>query len=135
MLFQLDLTAGTPTGVFDEFWSNREASDETREFAERLVWGVHEARRELDRLISGSAEHWRIDRMAVVDRNVLRMAIYEMLTERETPSPVIIDEAIEVAKRFGSGESGGFINGVLDAIRLRVERGEIHELSPGGGSG
>lgn len=125
MLFQIDLIGARPEDVFREFWENQEAGAGTRAFAERLVWGVHGRRREMDRVIAGSAEHWRIERMAVVDRNVLRMAVYEMLTERETPPAVIIDEAIEVAKRFGSEDSGSFINGVLDAVRQRVERGEL----------
>jgi N utilization substance protein B len=125
MLFQIDLTGARPEAVFEEFWNNREAGEEMRAFAERLVWGVHDERREMDRLIAGSAEHWRIDRMAVVDRNVLRMAVYEMITEADTPPAVIIDEAIEVARRFGSEESGGFINGILDSVRLRIESGKI----------
>jgi N utilization substance protein B len=125
MLFQIDLTGVTPPDVFTEFWNAQEAGEEIRSFAERLVWGVHERRHEMDRWIAGSAEHWRIDRMAVVDRNVLRMAVYEMITDCETPPVVIIDEAIEVAKKFGSEESGGFINGVLDAIRRRIAEGGI----------
>jgi len=125
MLFQLDLTGTRPDDVFTEFWNNRQAEDELRSFAERLVWGVHRARHALDRLISGSAEHWRVERMAIVDRNVLRMAVYEMVTERETPPAVIIDEGIEIAKKFGSEDSGSFINGILDSIRIRVERDEI----------
>jgi N utilization substance protein B len=125
MLFQIDLTDTRPDGVFDEFWASRETDENTRLFAEQLVWGVFDQRRELDRLIAGSAEHWRIERMAVVDRNVLRMALHEMLAPGGAPPAVIIDEAIEVAKKFGSADSGSFINGVLDAIRLRVERGEV----------
>jgi N utilization substance protein B len=125
MLFQIDLIGARPEDVFQEFWENQEAGEGTRAFAERLVWGVFGSQREMDRVIAGSAEHWRIERMAVVDRNVLRMAVYEMLTERETPPVVIIDEAIEVAKRFGSEESGAFINGILDSVRQRVERGEL----------
>jgi N utilization substance protein B len=125
MLFQIDLTGTRPEEVFEEFWNNREAGEGMRSFAERLVWGVYGQRREMDRLITGSAQHWRLERMAVVDRNVLRMAVFEMITEAQTPPAVIIDEAIEVAKRFGSEESGGFINGILDAIRRRVEAGEI----------
>jgi N utilization substance protein B len=125
LLFQIDLTGARPEEVFEEFWNNREAEQELRLFAERLVYGVHGQRRELDRWISGSAEHWRIDRMAIVDRNVLRMAVHEMVTQAGTPPAVIIDEAIEVAKRFGSEESGAFINGVLDAIYQRLKAGEI----------
>ena len=134
MLFQIDLTGVRPEDVFREFWINREAPEEMRAFAEQLVWGVHGKQTETDRLIAGSAEHWRIERMAIVDRNVLRMAVYEMVTEQETPPVVIIDEAIEVAKKFGSEESGSFINGILDAIRARVEAGEIERGSAGEGS-
>jgi N utilization substance protein B len=124
MLFQIDLTGTSPGEVFKQFWVNREEAEEIREFSERLVIGVHSQRLEMDRLITGSAEHWRLERMAVVDRNVLRMAVYEMVTEKETPVVVIIDEAIEVAKKFGSADSGGFINGILDAIHHRLlERG------------
>lgn len=131
MLFQIDLIGARPEAVFHEFWANREVGEGTREFAEQLVWGVHGKRREMDRVIIGSAEHWRLERMAVVDRNVLRMAVYEMITEAETPPAVIIDEAIEVAKKFGSEESGSFINGILDSVRKRIERGEISR--PGAG--
>ena len=130
MLFQIDVTGARPEDVFGEFWNNREAEDELRAFAERLVLGVHGQRRELDRWISGSTEHWRIERMAVVDRNVLRMAVHEMVTESGTPPAVIIDEAIEVARKFGSEESGAFINGVLDAIHHRVVSGEIARRDP-----
>jgi N utilization substance protein B len=121
MLFQIDLTGVAPQQVFRQFWNDREAEATVRSFAEGLVLGVFEQRGALDRLISAAAEHWRIGRMAVVDRNVLRMAAYELLNALETPAPVVIDEAIEVAKKFGSEESGGFINGILDAIRRRVE--------------
>jgi N utilization substance protein B len=127
MLFQIDLTGASPAEVFDQFWKNRETGEEIRNFSEKLVLGVMNERRRMDGLISGSTEHWRIERMAVVDRNVLRMAVHEMITDGETPAAVIIDEAIEVAKKFGSEESGAFINGVLDAIRRRIEKGELPE--------
>jgi len=125
MLFQIDLTAVSPGEVFRSFWGSGEVGPEQREFAESLVLGVHARRSELDRWIRGSAEHWRIERMAVVDRNVLRMAVYEMLGEPPPPAAVVIDEAVEVAKKFGSEESGAFINGILDDIRRRIERRQI----------
>ena len=125
MLFQIDLTGVSPRDVFRDFWSDHTAPSEIRGFAEELVLGVHDDLRELDRWIIGSAEHWRIERMAVVDRNVLRMAVHEIVHDPETPDAVIIDEAIEVAKKYGSEESGSFINGVLDAIRKRKERGDL----------
>ena len=120
LLFQIDLTGSSPGEVFREFWINQETSTEVRSFSERLVNGVFARRVQLDRLIAGAAEHWRIERMAVVDRNVLRMAVYEMLHDPEIPDAVVIDEAIEVAKKYGSEESGSFINGILDSIRRRA---------------
>lgn len=129
LLFQIDLAGGEPDGVFGEFWKSQEADDDSRAFAERLVRGVHAACADLDRVISEAAENWRVERMAVVDRNVLRVAVYEMLHHPETPPLVVIDEAIEVGKRYGSERSGGFINGILDGIRRRIERGELRGVS------
>jgi N utilization substance protein B len=125
MLFQIDLTATPPADVFREFWNEAAPAEDVREFAEGLVKGVVARRKALDVVLARSAEHWRVERMAVVDRNVLRMAIYELLWERETPAAVVLDEAIEVAKRFGGEESGAFVNGVLDAVRRAFDRGEI----------
>lgn len=127
MLFQIDLTAASPQPVFDQFWPDHEAAPEDRLFAERLVQGVVAKRRDLDGWIVGAADNWRVERMAVVDRNILRVAILELLDEEQTPPPVVIDEAVAVAKRFGSGDSGGFINGILDKIRRQLE-----EERPGG---
>lgn len=125
MLFQLDLAGGLPEEAFPQFWASQEADPEVRSFAERLVRGVAGARGALDEVIGGSTEHWRLDRMATVDRNVLRLAVWEMLSEPDTPPAVVIDEAIEIGKRFGSERSGAFVNGVLDGIRRRIERGEV----------
>lgn len=125
ILYQIDLTGGTPEQVFEDFWSSQQVRDEVREFAEALVRGTFEARDTLDEVIAGSSEHWRIERMAAVDRNVIRLAAYELLYRSDTPPVVAIDEAIEIAKRFGSEDSGGFINGVLDSVRRRMERGEV----------
>lgn len=125
MLFQLDLTRAAPEAVFRQFWSPQERDDDLRRFAERLVLGTARRREDLDEVVAVSAQHWRIERMAVVDRNVLRMAVFEMIWEADTPPIVIIDEAVEVAKKFGSEESGGFINGILDHVRRRLERGEL----------
>lgn len=119
LLFQIDLTGDSVGDALERFWPSLEAEEGVRSFAERLVKGVLAEREAIDRQIVDAAEHWRIERMAVVDRNVLRLAVFE-LNAREDPPPVVIDEAIEVAKRFGSEESGGFINGILDTIRARV---------------
>ena len=122
MLFQLDLAGGRPEEIFESFWEGQETDVEGREFAERLVNGVIGERERLDRTIAAAAENWRVERMAVVDRNVLRLAVYELSRDDETPAAVVIDEAVEIAKRFGSEQSGAFINGVLDAVRRRLPR-------------
>lgn len=97
-----------------------ETKPEPDEFVERLVKGVVEQIAEIDRRLGQHAEHWRIERMPAVDRNVLRMAIYEMMA-LETPPAVAIDEAIELARRFSGEESVQFVNGVLDAARREIE--------------
>lgn len=125
MLFQLDVAGGAPVDIYPHFWKEHEAESEVRDFACELVEGVIHEREALDRIISGSAENWRIERMAVVDRNILRMAVFELARLPGTPPVVVLDEAIEVGKKYGSEQSGAFLNGILDAIRKRIERGEI----------
>ena len=125
MLFQIDMAGGAPAEVYPHFWKEHEAELEVKSFAEGLVEGVMRERAALDRIIGGSADHWRIERMAVVDRNILRLAVYELAWLPDTPPVVVLDEAIEVGKKFGSEQSGSFINGILDAVRKRIERGEI----------
>jgi N utilization substance protein B len=120
VLFQIDLTGGSAAEVLDGFWSGLDADEEVRSFTERLVRGVLADRETIDRRIGDAARNWRLDRMPVVDRNVLRVAVHE-LGSSDNPASVVIDEAIEVAKRFGSEGSGAFINGILDTIHERME--------------
>jgi len=117
VLYQLDQTGASVAEVLEQFWSTRAAPPEVRAFCERLVRGVGAHRAELDARIAGAASNWRVERMALVDVNVLRLAVYELLHETETPPAVAIDEAVEVAKKFGSEQSARFVNGVLDAVR------------------
>ncbi|MDH3629405.1 MAG: transcription antitermination factor NusB [Acidobacteriota bacterium] len=117
MMFQIDVTDVTPEQVFPTFWEAQNAADEVVHFAETLVSGVTQELGDLDRQLGELAKNWRLERMAVVDRNVLRIALWELIHSPETPPAVVIDEAIEVAKKYGSHESGSFINGVLDAAR------------------
>jgi len=90
------------------------------EFMETLVRGASEKAPEIDRRIAGKSEHWRLERMPAVDRNILRLAVYEM-SELNTPAPVVIDEALELARQFSSDESVSFINGVLDAVHREAQ--------------
>jgi N utilization substance protein B len=110
--------------ALNHFWRPGELDAKVVAFTRQLVWGTVERKEELDRFIGESSDHWRLDRMALVDRNIMRMAVYEFLFIPDTPKKVVINEAIEIAKRFSSGESTQFINGVLDNIRKIIENKE-----------
>jgi N utilization substance protein B len=116
--------------VFEAVAENFELPERARPFAKELVGGVAREREALDALLAEHARNWRIDRMAAVDRNILRLAIFE-LVHTETPASVVLDEAIELARRFGDDPSPGFVNGVLDAV-ARAVRGEPGRGSPAG---
>jgi N utilization substance protein B len=117
MLFQGDLGKQTPEQVGKTFWLAREESDaEVRGFAEDLYRSATVRAEEIDELISKHLVKWRIGRMPGVDRNVLRLAAAEMLGFKSTPFPIVINEALEIARRYSAPESVGFLNGVLDAM-------------------
>jgi N utilization substance protein B len=123
LLYQYDFTQQPMDELFDTYWQNlREDVDEdVRSYATRLVRGAFAHLDEIDQRIAEHATHWRLPRMASVDRNVLRIAVYEMLYEAETPKVVVIDEAIEIARRYSTYEATQFINALLDAIRRELE--------------
>jgi len=117
MLFQLDMGRQTPDHVRQTFWNERTDLDEkVRGFADELFLIACEREKEIDEIIERNAEHWRMDRMAAVDRNVLRAGVAELLGFPDTPRPVVINEALEIARRFSTPESVQFINGVLDSV-------------------
>jgi len=121
-LYQLDQHgAEDPAPHGDEFWARHPVDPDTQAFADALVRGSKQQQPKIDQLLAQYAEHWDLDRMAVVDRNILRMAVYELLWEPDVPPKAVINEAIEIAKKFGTTESSRFINGVLDRI-LREHR-------------
>ena len=123
MLYQWDITREPMDRVAGLFWQVRTSTDETRAMAERLARGAHGEVARLDEEITRASKNWRFDRIAAIDKNILRLAVYELLREPGTPSSVVIDEAVELAKRFSEVDSPAFVNGVLDAIKARV-RGE-----------
>lgn len=130
-LYQLDLRGPELIEEAPDFIAEQEPDREVREFAARLVAGIHEHARALDEVIAAVAENWDIDRMAVVDRNVLRIASYELLHCKDIPPKVAINEAIELGKRYSTQNSGAFINGILDKIKSRfAERPGEHAGEP-----
>jgi transcription antitermination protein NusB len=121
MLFQADMGKQSPELVRKSFWSQREDVDEeVRGFAEDLFRVANDRLEEIDGLIGKHAQHWRMERMAAVDRNVLRGAVAEFLAYPKTPRAVVINEAIEIARRFSTPESVTFINGVLDSVGKEI---------------
>lgn len=116
MLFQHDLSGNSPSAIVATFEDLQKAKVPVRDFAVRIFEGTLRHLEEIDGMITHQAENWRLSRMAVVDLNIIRMSIYEFLHENETPKLVIIDEAIEIGKKFGTDKSSQFINGILDGV-------------------
>jgi transcription antitermination protein NusB len=124
MLFEHDVAGTAPDDMFRRSGDLHKVSEGVRDFTKRLVSGTLEHRDSLDAMISRQAEHWRLMRMPIVDRNILRMALFELLHEPDTPRPVVIDEALEIAKRFSTPRSSQFINGILDGV-LKSGRSDL----------
>jgi len=117
MLFQADVGKQTPEHVRATFWrANDQAESEVRGFAEDIFRVAVEHHEKIDELIAANSKHWRLERMPAVDRNLLRMAVAEMLGFKGTPFPIVINEALEIARRYSAPESINFLNGMLDAI-------------------
>jgi len=117
MLFQLDMAKQDASEVRRTFWSERQdLNEEVRAFADEIFHVASERAQEIDQIIERNAQRWRMERMAAVDRNLLRASVAECLGHSETPRPVIINEALEIARRFSTPESVTFINGVLDSV-------------------
>lgn len=114
MLFEWDMTRQQPAHVEKLFWRSAPAAEQTRKFANQLFEGSVAQADSSDQLVGRLSEHWRLERLATVDRNILRLAIYE-LRSGTAPVKVVIDEALELAKKFSSAEAPTFLNGVLDA--------------------
>src|SRR4029079_4738301 len=132
MLFAADLYKHDPVQLTEDYW--QELGDKTvdtknREFSDKLVTGTLRELKTIDDRIRTRAEHWRIERMAIVDRNVLRLAVYEFLFE-DTPHTVIINEALEIARRFSTFEATQFINGILDAVKHDLESSSNTDPNP-----
>jgi len=121
ILYQVDLSRMSPHDAMKMYWRQHPSLPEVTEFADQLVEGVLRNQIEIDKVIEIHSTHWKLGRMACVDRNVLRIAAYELLYCRDIPKSVSLNEAIELGKRFGTEDSGAFINGVLDNIAKEVK--------------
>ncbi len=128
-LYQMDMQSSTIGELLPHFWNLRvgpagkcNVSLSSREYAESLIRGVVQHREEIDKKISSLAQNYSLERIAGVDRNVLRLGVYELIHCSEVPPVVIINECIEIAKKFGSDESGRFVNGILDRFRSELSR-------------
>lgn len=122
ILYQMEVIDAPPSEAIRLYYECFDSPLELRPFCEEIVNGVYLHRQEIDRLISSTSEHWRLERMSIVDRNILRLALFEMMHCRSIPPKVTINEAIELGKMFGSSESGAFINGILDHLLPTLDR-------------
>ncbi|MBZ0165273.1 MAG: transcription antitermination factor NusB [Candidatus Omnitrophica bacterium] len=117
ILYQAEITRRPVTTASDNYWELKEKYDSTvRNFSNRIVVGVEEFCATIDEMISKYATNWQLKRMAVIDRNILRMGVFELMYANDIPPKVTINEAVELAKKYGDTESSKFVNGILDKI-------------------
>ena len=126
-LFYMDSRSNSSQELVEQFCQNFSPSPKMIPFFLKLVEGVLKTQPKIDALIEQYSKHWKIHRMSLVDRNVMRIAIYELLYCGDIPAKVSINEAVDIGKKFGTEESGAFINGIIDSIRLAMEKGDISE--------
>lgn len=126
-LFYMDSRNNSSQESVERFCQNFSPSPKLMPFFIKLVEGVLKAQPEIDALIEQYSKNWKINRMSLVDRNVMRIAIYELIYCADIPAKVSINEAVDIGKKFGTEESGAFVNGIIDSIRLAIEKGDISE--------
>ncbi len=119
ILYQIDLSKQDAEESLKNFWADKSFSPETKKFTENLVKGTFAKQKDIDLLICQYSDHWKIERLNAIDRNILRFAIYELLYLKDIPPVVSINEAIEVAKKYSTADSGKFVNAVLDKIKVK----------------
>ena len=131
MLFQHEASSASADQTIELFWRLFEADPEGRPYADVIVRGVAENLAEVDARITAASQNWRLERMGRVDRNLLRMGTWELMNQKDVPRAVVIDEAVELAKSYGTEESSGFVNGVLDRIATDLGRSDDDRKDPG----
>lgn len=123
ILYQIDVRKDPEDKILVDFWKNIETEPEVSDFSAKIVIGTIRNKKKIDEMITKYASNWKLSRMAVIDRNVLRMATYELLFCEDIPPKVSINEAVDLAKKFGDTESGKFVNGILDKINKEEAAG------------
>ncbi len=120
-LYGYELNRQEREEALQQFRRQARLPESSRRFAEELIVGVLDRREEIDRLIDSHSQNWNIDRLALVDKQILRLALYELYWREDIPAPVTINEAVEIAKKFSTPQSGQFVNGILDRVREEIE--------------
>jgi N utilization substance protein B len=120
MLYEMDVGKHPKEEILRTFWQMNDQPQKVRDFAAQLFEGAVQRLKEIDRIIQLHAKNWRLGRMAVVDRNILRISVFEFLSDSRTPETVVINEALEIAKKYSTNESAQFVNGILDSIRKEL---------------
>jgi transcription antitermination factor NusB len=127
----MEFSPGDPDEMFNLICSNFDSSKAIRAFSKKLVIGVWEKKEYLDGIIRQSSKNWRLERMSIVDRSIIRLGVFELVFIDDIPSKVSIDEAVELGKRYGSDESKAFINGVLDNVLEKIQTDQIEDYEAG----
>lgn len=122
ILFQIEFEDAEFDTIVAQYWENRKIHEEIKEYSTWLVSGIISHKGEIDDTIQSVSEHWRVSRMALVDRNILRMAVFEILYEENIDTAVVINEAIEIARKYSGNEAAAFVNGILDGARKKLEK-------------
>jgi N utilization substance protein B len=122
MLYELDVGRLTPAEIRGSFWNMNEQQETVRKFAVQLFEGTVARLEEIDKTIQQHTQNWRLNRLAAVDRNILRVAVFELISGTKTPGTVVINEALEIAKKFSTHDSAQFVNGVLDSIKDELKQ-------------
>ena len=130
LLYQVDISRSEAAQAIEAFWTYHRVPTDVREFADLLIRGTLEHLTRIDEMIAARANNWDIARMAVVDRNILRLGVYELLHMHDVPPKVCLNEAVELAKRFGDEESSRFVNGILDAIHKQYVSRPVDPTAP-----
>jgi transcription antitermination protein NusB len=131
MLYEYDVGKHSRDEILRTFWQMNENPEKVRDFANQLFDGTVQRLKEIDKVIQQHTKNWRLSRMAAVDRNVLRLAVFEFLSGGKTPETVVINEALEIAKKFSTQESAQFVNGILDSIKTEIiEKGRKGDGKP-----